>query len=88
MLRLRTDDLLWRSLGHEVVVLDLRTSKYFTANVTAGVLLDRLKGGAERDDLVRAVQDRFDVDADTAAGDVDGFITSLRDRGFLAVEVS
>lgn len=82
-MQIRSDRLTWREIDGEIVALDLTTSTYFTANTTASTLLRRLVDGAERDDLVSALVDEFDVDAAKAADDVDGFLDVLDDHGLL-----
>ena len=81
--RLRQDEVAWRFLGDEAVVLDLRTSTYFSGNATTAVLLRRLAKGASEGQLVTAVLEEFETDHASASAGVASFLLALRDRGLL-----
>ena len=83
-LRLRTDRIAFRQAGDELVVLDLRSSTYLSANATATVLWRSLEQGATRADLVGALTATFEIDAETATADVDDFVADCRARDLLA----
>lgn len=82
-LRLRTDDLTWRTVEQEVVVLDQRDSTYIGINATGAALWPLLVEGASRADLIGALVTRFGISHDQAAPDVDAFIEALVARNFL-----
>lgn len=77
-MRLKTADLLWARVGDEVVVLDQRTEMYLGVNDTGAALWDLLVAGCGRDELVGRLVDRWGLNEDQAAGDVDGFLDDLR----------
>jgi hypothetical protein len=77
LVKLRTDDLVWRQVGDEVMVLDLATSQYLSVNPTGSVLWPLLVEGSRRDDLVRELVEHFEVDEATAAADTEAFLSSL-----------
>ena len=83
MPRLKTDRIAWRQVGDEVVVLDLSTSQYLSANATAGLLWRGLERGATRDELIAELTQEYEVDADTAAADVDDFLADCRARDLI-----
>jgi hypothetical protein len=83
MPRLKTDRIAWRQIGDEMVVLDLRSSRYLTANAAAGVLWRGLEQGSSRDELVAALTTEFEVEAETAAADVDEFLADCRAKDLL-----
>ena len=78
VLRLRSQDLEWREIEGEVVVLDLRTSTYMAVNNTGYVLWKALAAGAARSQLVSELTEKFNLEAETAERDVDDFVDSLR----------
>jgi Coenzyme PQQ synthesis protein D (PqqD) len=82
-LKLRKDALEWREVEGEVIVLDLNGSVYMSVNGAGAVCWHALAGGATRDELVRRVTDRFEVDQARAAHDIDAFIEELRSHGLL-----
>ena len=78
-IRLR-NDLDWREIEGEVVVLDAETSNYFGISKTGAAIWPRLAEGATKDELVTVLLDRFDVDEATAGRDLDAFLGMLAER--------
>ncbi len=78
LLKLREDALHWRAIENEVVAVDLRTSEYVGINRTGALLWEDLASGATHETLVQRLSDAYGVDPTVAAGDVDGFVDSLR----------
>jgi len=72
------DKIVWREVGDEIVILDLRTSLYWTLNGSATVLWSALIKGATTSEMVQRLVDEFDVDAEKAARDVDAFLESCQ----------
>ena len=83
-LRLRADDMTWRSVESEIVVLDQRDSTYLAVNRTGSVLWPLLAEGATRPELAAALVERFGIDEARAATDVDAFVEFLAGRDLLA----
>ncbi len=73
----------WRQVDDEIVALDLRDSMYLGINASGTVLWPLLAEGATRHELVSALVETYEIDEAQAAGDVDAFVTSLRDRELL-----
>ena len=77
-----------REVAGQIVALptsdDLNLNMMITLNETAKFLWDLLDKGAERDELVNAIQVTYDVDEATATSAVDGFVEKLNHYGFLA----
>ena len=82
-LKLRDADLDWREVEGELVVLDLRESRYLAVNRTGQVLWADLVEGATYDELIDHLVDAFDIDRVHAAADVDSFTGELESRGLL-----
>lgn len=85
-IRLRREDLEWRELEGEIVVLDLRRSTYLAVNRVGALLWPRLLGGVTRDALVQAVVDDFGLARSEAESDVSAFLQELRDQELLIEE--
>ena len=83
-LRLRADDMTWRSVESEIVVLDQRNSTYLAVNRTGSVLWPLLAEGATRSELAAALVERFGIEEDQATSDVDAFVDFLVGRDLLA----
>jgi Coenzyme PQQ synthesis protein D (PqqD) len=82
-LRLRDADLDWREVEGELVVLDLRQSRYLAINRTGRVLWAALAEGATNDELIERLVEAFAIGRARAAADVDAFTTELESRGLL-----
>jgi hypothetical protein len=82
-LRLRDNDLAWRTVDDEMIAIDVRDSTYLTANDSGALLWSALAAGTTRDELASNLVAAYGIDADTAAADVERFLTDLRERGLL-----
>jgi hypothetical protein len=82
VLRLR-EDLPWRQIKDAVIVLDLRTSTYFSVNRTGARLWSHLLAGATISELARALSEAEGVDPDRARADVEAFVADLERRAVL-----
>jgi hypothetical protein len=81
---LRRQDLDWRDIQDEIVVLDTRSGVYLCLQ-GSGALLWRLLGeSTTRDALVEALVGTYDIDPTRAGEDVDEFLATLDERGLLA----
>lgn len=83
-LRLRQQDVAARGFQDETVILDLRSSTYFSTNATGTVLWRELERGTTRAQLIGALLNEFEVDEERATADVDAFVADCRQRGLLA----
>ena len=81
--RLRRDGLLWQQVGDQVVVLDADRSVYLAVNETGALIWQALVDGSPTDQLTQILVDRYGLDPDRVAGDVDRFVADLDDRGLL-----
>ncbi|MGH2819940.1 MAG: PqqD family protein [Actinomycetota bacterium] len=84
VIRLRAEGLEWREVDGEVVILDLRSSRYMAVNRTGRHLWEAVSQGATRTQLVARLRAAFDIDEATARDDVDGFVETLGSNGLLA----
>lgn len=82
-LRLRENDLAWRTVDDEMIAIDVRDSTYLTANDSGALLWNALAAGTTKDELASNLVAAYGIDADTAAADVERFLTELRERGLL-----
>jgi hypothetical protein len=81
---LRRDDVTWRELGDEVVVLDLRTNRYLSVNASGVALWRELEKGATEQELVDRLMEAFELDAAQATSDVRAFLQLLQTKDLLA----
>ncbi len=85
-LRLREADVDWREVEGELVVLDLRESRYLAINRTGQVLWTALATGATKDVLIERLIEAFGIDRARAVADVEAFTSELESRGLLVHE--
>lgn len=83
MLKLREDKLAWREVDGETLLLDLEASMYLSVNPSATVLWRLLAEGTTRDALIDALEQKYSIARDRAAGDVDEFLNQCQQRGFI-----
>lgn len=76
-----SDDVVWHQVDNEVVALSLGGSRYFRINDSGSILWELLSGGGvgDREQLVIALTETFEVDRSVAECDVDAFLDCLRD---------
>lgn len=82
-LRLLTDDLTWREVGDELLILKLSTGTYLTLNVVGKELWSKLEEGATAAQLAESLVERYGISSEQAAEDVAAFIDDLTSSGLL-----
>jgi Coenzyme PQQ synthesis protein D (PqqD) len=82
-LQLKVDDVVWREVGDELVVLELSTSTYLTLNGTARYLWERLIEATTVDGLIETLVEQYQLSADQARSDTESFLSALNDRELL-----
>ncbi len=82
-LRLRNEGLAWQAIEGQIVALDLDSSVYLAANRTGALLWGLLAEGTTREALIASLVQTFEVERETAARDVDGFLDQLSERCLL-----
>jgi hypothetical protein len=82
-LQLKVEDVVWREVGDELVVLELSTSTYLTLNGTAKQLWEGLAGGSTLDMLVSMLADRYTISVQQARSDTESFLSALAERELL-----
>jgi hypothetical protein len=83
---LREADVDWREVAGELIVLDLRESRYLAINRTGQVLWTALANGATKEVLIERLIEAFGIDRSRAVGDVEAFTSELDSRGLLEHE--
>lgn len=81
------DGFIMRQVAGQNVVIpsgdELNLNMMITLNDTGKFLWERLETGAEQEELVAAVLDKYDVDETTAKSSVESFVGKLKENGFL-----
>ena len=81
--RLRETNLHWRSIGEELVALDLDSETYLQGNSAAGIVWEMLRQGATQQELANRLVAEYAIEYEHALGDVDIFLGELRAAGLL-----
>jgi Coenzyme PQQ synthesis protein D (PqqD) len=82
-LRLREGVTEWREAEGQLLVLDLEASDYLVVNRTGAAVWPALVAGTTRGELIELLTSTFDVDAESAAANLDEFLSTLRERSLL-----
>ncbi|HEU5035706.1 MAG TPA: PqqD family protein [Nocardioides sp.] len=82
-MKLRVDDITWREIDGELVILDLRSSTYLTANGSGSVLMRELTEERSLPELAQALVDAYGIPAARAKRDVAAFVDTLGDHRLL-----
>jgi hypothetical protein len=81
--KLRTEDLSVRELDGELVVLDLRSSRYLSVTGVGVDIVKMLADERTEPELVAGLLGTFDIEEEVARRDTAAFVASLRDAGLL-----
>ena len=79
----RSDSAMSRSVGDELVILDVHSARYFGLNDVGAFIWEQLEHDRSRDDLVDAVVAEYSIDPRQASTDVDELSNQLVDRGLI-----
>jgi Coenzyme PQQ synthesis protein D (PqqD) len=82
-LKLRQGATEWREVEDRVLVLDLEDSDYLIVNRTGAAVWPALVAGTTREELIELLTSDFDVDPESAAANLDEFLSTLRERRLL-----
>jgi hypothetical protein len=83
-LRLREQQLDWRQVGDDIVVLDARCAVYLGLEGTGAIVWRLLADTTTRDEIVERLVEIYGVDAKRAEDDLTDFLATLNERGLLA----
>lgn len=73
-------------IDDEVVVMRLDNGDFFSLAGTAAATWRLIDGGRDRDALLAALAEQFEVAEVDIAADLDEFLAELREMGLLAVD--
>lgn len=78
-----SEDVTWRDVDEEMIVLHLPTGKYYTFNNTGHLAWKELADGKDTATITSEIMDKYDVDEKTAASDLDAFIQGLKEHNLI-----
>ena len=80
------EDVVFRDLDGEGILLNLATGTYYGLNPTGTVVWNLLHEGKPTSEIVAALVREFEVSEDAAAADVETLVDDLAAKGLLAAE--
>ena len=81
--RLRETNLHSRSIGDELVALDLDSQTYLQGNSAAGIVWEMLRQSATQEELANRLVAQYAIQFEHALADVDIFLQELRAAALL-----
>ena len=81
----RAEELPFRTLGDETVIVNTRTREVHVLNGTGSRIWNLLAPARTVTDVVRALEGDYALDPDTAQGEVAAFLGDLVDKGLATV---
>lgn len=82
-MKLRSADLSVRELGDELIILDLRSSRYLSVTGVGVELVKMLADDRTEDELVAQLLNSYAIDGAAARQDTTAFLGDLREAGLL-----
>ncbi|MDY6932297.1 MAG: PqqD family protein [Halobacteriota archaeon] len=85
---LRSEELVWRVIEDEIVILTSDGREIHTLNKVGGSIWEMADGTMSLDDIASKICDLFDVSLETAREDVIEFAKELSDKNILNIKDS
>jgi hypothetical protein len=77
------DSVVARSLGEEMVLLNLESGLYYSLNSLGVFVWPYIQQGATADAVAEAIVSEYEVDRDVAAADLNAFLGQLAEWGLI-----
>ena len=81
----RSEDVVWRMIDDEVVILTADGREIHTLNKVGSIIWELADGTRSIIEIVRSIYERFDVDFEVAKVDVLEFVAQLVDKNLLHI---
>ena len=79
-----SDDVTWRDVDEEMIVLHLPTGKYYTFNNTGHLAWKQLAEGKDTAEITLQIMDTYEIDKETAGRDLATFIAGLVEHNLVS----
>lgn len=79
-----SDDITWRDVDEEMIVLHLPTGKYYTFNNSGHLAWKQLAKGKDTSEITVQIMDTYEVDKETAERDLSTFISGLEEHNLIS----
>jgi hypothetical protein len=84
--RLCSEDVAWRVLDHETVLVNLVRQRLHLCNDTATFVVETLRSEPTLEELVQGLCETFEADVETARADVRQLLFTLEQEGVVATK--
>jgi len=74
----KTDDIIWRVVDDEALILNTSNGYYFSMNGTATEAWCLLTEGKSIDEVARVIAERYEIDLTSAKADVEALLQELK----------
>lgn len=81
-----TQNVAWRDVNNEIVILDLKSGEYYTLNSVGQFIWKTAMQNMPLTAIKQALIDEFNVDPERAEQDLQAFITAMIKEGMLHEE--
>ncbi len=78
-----SENIAWRNVNEEVVILNLKSGEYFTLNDVGQFVWLAVADQKNMEEIRQKVVDAFDVSPKKASEDIEEFISRMLDEGLL-----
>ncbi len=78
-------DIVARSVGDEMVLLDLASGSYFTLNGVGAFIWRQIEDQADVDAIATRIVEEYEVDLDQARSDASAFLSNMLEQGIVEV---
>ena len=78
-----SENIAWRNVNEEVVILHLKSGEYFTLNDVGQLVWLAVADQKNVGEIKQKVVDTFDVSPEKASEDIEEFISRMLDEGLL-----
>lgn len=79
----KAEDIVWRRIGDEIVVIKDDGLSIHVLNKTAAFVWEIFNGDCEPDEIATSLCERFDVSSEEASADITDIIQKLKQLGLL-----
>lgn len=80
----RREDVIWKRMGEESVLLDTRSEKYYTLDEVGTRVWELIDGQSTAHDIASLIAQEYDVSVETAETDIETLLGELANEGLLS----
>lgn len=82
----KTDDIIWRVVDDEALILNTSNGYYFSMNGTATEAWCLLNEGKSIDEVAQTIAERYEIDMQSAKADVESLLQELKNEHIVEQE--